>query len=422
MEMITRSRRSEGPGASLSRMLYPWVYRFIQLALSVFLKPRYNMSAVNRRVLRAVGKPYLVLPNHSSFWDPFFISIFVREPIYWIASDAQFRGFLRHLLRMIGAVPKSKGVSDIETIRSIMDIRRRNGVIGIFPEGVRTWDGHSLSPILATAKLIKLLKIPVIVPIIHGGGLSFPRWARTFRKGEVTISFHLGFTAAEIRSLSVEEIYGKLSRLLEYDAYQYQLEHLIPFRGKKQAEFLELVLFVCPQCNETGTLKSAGDQFWCRTCGYRVAYNEYGFLDKRSKRFYFSSIHEWNVWQLHYLKSWFSENYRRCLSESIFSGNLVWVWMGYRSKPLKRLKCGCLLLFSDRIVFTSLRNRVFVFPVSGIEGVNVQLKERLEFYYDGDLYQFRFNKRSDSAYKWQEAVRILAGMGTQVQSGTAPGS
>jgi 1-acyl-sn-glycerol-3-phosphate acyltransferase len=413
VEMRARPRRRERLPAVLFNGFYRWIYRLLQLTLGVFLKSRYGLRSEARGVVRGLEPPYMVLPNHGSFWDPFFISVFVPDPVYWIASDAQFRGKLKYALRLIGAVPKSKGVSDIETIRSIVDIRKRNGVIGIFPEGVRTWDGHFMGSVHATAKLIKLLKIPVVVPMLDGNYLSAPRWARTSRRGRVTVSFKPGFSPDEIRLLSVGEIQERLDRLLDYDACSDRPGEAVPFRGRKLAESLELVLFVCPQCHGIVTLKSSDSILVCRTCGYRVAYNEFGYFDARSDRLFFRTVHEWNEWQLSFLRDHFTRQYRIGLSQRFFDDRLVRVWMGYRSQPLRRLRIGRLSLYSDRVVFTSLRRERFVFPIAKIEGINVQHRERLEFYQDGRLFQFRFSGRGDSAYKWQETVRILHKIGTE---------
>lgn len=407
---MRKRRTRELRRALIFRLFYPRIYRFLQLTVGTFLRYRYVVSASNRGVFAGLEAPYLVLPNHGSFWDPVFVSTYVPDPVYWIASDAQFRGAARYFLRLIGAVPKSKGVSDIETIRSIMDIRKRNGVIGIFPEGVRTWDGHSLPVIPATAKLIKLLKIPVIVPKISGAYLSFPRWARSFRKGQVSIAFQYAFTPAEIRESSVESIAERLNALLAHDAYQDELERPVPFVGHRLAESVERALFVCPDCRGIATLRSKDGILSCTACGYRVSYNEYGFFDKRSRHFYFASVHEWNDWQLGFLARTFRTEYVPGLEKPFFEDRAVCLWIGYRSRPLRKLRIGRMQLLSDRIVFTTLRRERIIFDIGSIVGINVQNKERLEFYLSGVLYQFRFTRRSASAYKWQESVCILKEM------------
>jgi 1-acyl-sn-glycerol-3-phosphate acyltransferase len=410
MEMKHRINRLRKRRAFFAWVFYPRFIKLLRPTLGLFLKNRYRMGSANARLIRGLKPPYVVLSNHGNFWDPFFVSAYIPYPIYWIASDAQFRGYLRYLLQLVGAVPKSKVVADIDTIHSIMEIRKNGGIIGIFPEGVRTWDGHFMGTIYATSKLIKLLKIPVVIPVIDGAYLAYPRWARNIRKGQVTVTFKRVIQPEEIRALSVDEIHAELESVLDYDVHRDQLAARVPFKGKRSAETLELTLFVCPACESVASMKSAGDQFFCRKCGYRVRYDEYGFLEKRSQRLFFPSVHEWNEWQLRFLRERFEKNLPDGRFNPFFSDSQVRVWMGFRSAPLKKLRFGRLTLYSDRIEFGSRRGERFVFPVRGVEGINVQHHERLEFYFEGSLFQFRFRRRGDSAYKYQEAVKILNGM------------
>src|SRR5690606_25497073 len=88
-----------------------------------------------------------------------------------------------------GAIPKMKFTNDTRTIRSILQAKKSNRVIGLFPEGNRNWDGVTEPLTYATAKLIKSLNIPVVIATIAGGYLSHPRWGESHRKGQISISF-----------------------------------------------------------------------------------------------------------------------------------------------------------------------------------------------------------------------------------------
>ena len=237
-----------------------------------------------------------------SFWDPFFAGIFIPDPVHYVTSDANFRSkILRFLLGLVGSIPKTKLMSDYETIRHIMRIRDKKGVIGIFPEGRRTWDGHTLDLLYATAKLIKLLKIPVVVPIFKGAYISLPRWTKRPRRGSIAISYTLLFTAKELSSLGLDEISGRLGKALEYDEYEWQRTAMITFKGRRKAEYLELTLYACPECGGIATLRSKKDVFSCTSCGYSVRYNEYGFFEKISGQLRFQTVREWNIWQIEHL-------------------------------------------------------------------------------------------------------------------------
>ena len=52
-------------------------------------------------------------------------------------------------------------------------LRWSGGVIGVFPEGKRNWDGRTDQLLFATAKLVEHLKVPVVTALLQGAHLSF---------------------------------------------------------------------------------------------------------------------------------------------------------------------------------------------------------------------------------------------------------
>lgn len=416
------SRRKKGRKRNRINLgLYSLFFRILQMTLGLFLLRRWNVQAINRKLLFRLKPPYFIMPNHVSFWDPFIVASYVPHPVFYVTSDAQFRSpLLRRALALVGAIPKTKARSDTETIRTILSLRSQGAVVGIFPEGVRTWDGHSLPIIPATAKLVKLAKIPVVVPRIQGGFLSDPRWARNGRRGHIVIDYRLAVDADEAKRLSVEEIQRRIDEAIAYDSYEYQLEHREPFRGRHLAENVEKALFICPRCRSIGTLRSKNELLTCQECGYAVEYSAYGFLDKRSREFYFSSLHEWNQWQLAELKARIVElrKDRDGQGGPLFEDRRVWLWMGMRRMPIERFRIGRLSLYGDRVEFRSWRGLVISWPLADIEGINVQNKEHLEFFVGKRLLHFRFRRKFDSSYKWQEAVRMAQAMGRPEAGGS----
>ncbi|HUX14187.1 MAG TPA: lysophospholipid acyltransferase family protein, partial [Spirochaetia bacterium] len=124
-------------------------YKFLNIvlrkSLGLYVCSSYRVRTKNFAVVRSLSSPYLILPNHMSFWDPFFLGALVPEPIYYVTSDANFRSrMLNYLLGLVGAIPKTKVLSDYETIRNILRVKRNGGIIGVYPEGRRTWDGTTL--------------------------------------------------------------------------------------------------------------------------------------------------------------------------------------------------------------------------------------------------------------------------------------
>jgi 1-acyl-sn-glycerol-3-phosphate acyltransferase len=383
--------------------------RFIQLTLGTWLERNFCSAAENRELFDTVKPPYFLMSTHNCVFDPFIIADFVPEPISYLVSDAAFRKpFMGWALGLVGSIPKTKAVSDLGAIKNIMNIKKKGGVIGVFPEGQSPWDGHSFPIIYSTAKLLKLMKIPVVAAHKQGAYFSMPRWAKSRRKGKVTIRFELGFTPEEIKESSPDDIYRKLTKLFEHDEYELQRRDMIRYTGKDRAEYLEIALFICPECRKIGTMNSEGDDFFCSSCGYKVFYNEYCFFERQDGNLHFDSIRDWNKWQEEYLTGYLSTGDGDSKQAPLFQDEEIDLQTGYKTDPMVKAGRGILQLYRDRIIFRPEgTTEELTFPMAEIEGINVHEDEKLEFYHMNTLYRFDSENKRISMYKWYLCVRNL---------------
>ncbi|HUX22751.1 MAG TPA: lysophospholipid acyltransferase family protein [Spirochaetia bacterium] len=380
----------------------------LKISLGLLLRFRYRLVTENLKILYRVKPPYVILPNHITTWDPFFIGTFVPGPVYNVTSDFQFRRrIMRMVHKLVGSIPKSKVIPDIETIKRIMEVRQKQGIIGIYPEGMRCWDGHTAETIAQTAKLLKFLKVPVISTVMKGAFLSLPRWSKHRRKGKVVITFGKLFSGPELARLSLGEIQGRIDEALRHDEYEYQQSQMLPYRCTRPAENLELVLFMCPSCESIGRLHSRGHRFHCEKCGYSVWYNDFGFLEPRKGELRFSTVRDWNLWQKERLEEVVAVSARGGGSETILSDHGLRMYVGYRTKPVRRRAVGEIRLETRELSFHPLKGEILRFPLGEIEGANVQIGECLEFYHGKVLYRFVSKERRVSGYKWMLAIEAL---------------
>jgi 1-acyl-sn-glycerol-3-phosphate acyltransferase len=371
-----------------------------------FLRRRYRLSATGAGAVRGFKPPYIVVANHVNFWDPFWINSFVPHPIQFVTSDNVFRTlFLGLAMRLLGSIPKTKLMSDTESIRHIIQVLSNGGVIGIFPEGARTFDGRSGENIQAVAKLLRKLRVPVLCVRIQGGYLARPRWARAVRRGRVTLEYSVLFTAGELSRSTVEEVHQKMSGRLAVDEMAWQRGAMVRFRGKRPAEYLERLLFVCPSCGAVSTLVSRNRKVMCASCAYRVAVNDYGFFEQDRGPLLFREPAEWNAWQLSVFREILEQ--KRARGEILLSESPAALLRGFRSRPLVILRHGAALLYPDRIVFQGREPMDAVFPLDRVKGVNVQNGEKLELYMDNVLYRLDFRSPRASSYQWAKAVELL---------------
>jgi 1-acyl-sn-glycerol-3-phosphate acyltransferase len=400
--------------------------RLLKLTIGTVLINLYRIR-VEGAALARLRAPFVLVANHVSADDAFYVGSIVREPVWWITSDGNMRtSLMRFLLSLVGSIPKSKAIPDMDTVNRIVDVvRRKRGVVGIFPEGQASWSGSALPLFPSTAKLLKLLKVPVLAVVLKGGWSSFPRWAVSRRRGALVVEFRLLFSPAELKALKAEEIESRLAAALGHDEEAWLRSTGARFSSPRRAERLETVLYACPACLSIGLLSSSGSRIACSGCGLELR------LDGRM-RFRavspgrgagngaappFPNVPAWDAWQAAFLEGRLEAARRQAAlpasglaapGESVFADEGVHVLKGWKMRPLRSLGRARMALFHDRVELRGLPSGPVEIPVAELEGVGVLKRALLEFYWKGSLWQFRFPSLSASARKWLDAATVLA--------------
>ncbi len=382
-------------------------YNFLRPLMKVWFKHQFHFTVTLPDEVARIKPPFLLLPNHQGFWDPFMAGVYMDSPVFYITSDAIFRyPLFRFFVKLLGAIPKQKAQSDVDSIKNILRIRNSGGIIGVFPEGQRTWDGSTMPIIFSTSKLVKLLKIPVVTALFKGGYYTHPRWGIHLQKGEVELSYALTLTPEKIRSYSYSQIQTALTEALAFDEVEYQERKKQIFTGKSPAEHLEQLLFMCPVCHSTGSMYSTGSTITCRKCGYAVTYSPYRTFTSSTHTVVFSNIRDWNLWQKEELKKIISRTGNS--TAAILSYARLSIQSGHRERKMKNLFTGSIELTSSVLVIKTSTGDIFKkFRINDITGINIQNREKLDFYAEGTLYNIFDRKRRFSAYNWLIAITYL---------------
>lgn len=383
--------------------------KFLKFTLGNYLRHLFGFRIFKGQIA-GLKPPYIVLANHTNFWDPFLLSMCFPEPVYFVTSDTHFRNpLLRILLSFVGAIPKTKNISDPKSIKSILKAINSKCIIGIFPEGRRSWDGKTLPLFYPTAKLIKSANLPVIAVLFKGAYLSMPRWARKTRKGELLMFCSKILDRDDIAVLSADEIFDRITIDLSHDEYEFQKTRMVRYKSALPAENLELFLFCCPGCKSIGSLKSENEAFYCTSCGYAVKYNEYGFFENTESTIFYDNPRDWNQWQLKHLEALVNSICTNNPFYEIFDDNDILLQTGTADilKPLKREQSGRLTMLCSSIRFEGMQGMLLDIPLVKITGENIQLNNQLEFYNDKILYKFSGNSGNLSAYKWVKTIELL---------------
>jgi 1-acyl-sn-glycerol-3-phosphate acyltransferase len=153
------------------------VYRFLQICLRLTVPLYFRFRARGLEHVPQTG-PALFVVNHQSFLDPFMVAIPISRPVRFLARDTLFRGRLvRAFMDKACAIPVSRESASSTTIRHAAAQLRQGFLVGIFPEGTRSYDEEigTLKP--GFIALIRRAEVPIIPVGLAGTGAAFPRGA-----------------------------------------------------------------------------------------------------------------------------------------------------------------------------------------------------------------------------------------------------
>ena len=369
-----------------------------------------NVQLKNFDLFDRIEPPFLILGNHVTNYDPVIISSNQKHLIHWVAGDAVFRHpVLRWAFNRIQTIPKTKGTSDLDTVRLMHQKVREGGIVGLFPEGHTCWDGKTHSVMPATAKLVKMLKVPVVSVTNRGGYMTQPRWVWPYnrRRSRILLDVKLMISQDEIKDLGIEEIDRRISEGLYNDDFLFQKENPVLLESEKRAEHLELFAYICPKCGRLEALRSKGNDVRCLYCSWRFSIDPYGQFPV-GEDFPFADLTEWDSWQqketCQKTKAYLL---REDPSRPLLEDRHITLLTGAGLVPLKPLCKGEAQLLKDRILFTPHKGNPLNFILKEVEAVSIFKQQKLEFYYNKVLFRFHFDTPRDSAYKWLSFIECL---------------
>jgi 1-acyl-sn-glycerol-3-phosphate acyltransferase len=206
--------------------------------------------------------PVLLLANHATLLDPITLILAAQRPIQWMGTETLQRSpVLGPLHRWMGTVPKKRFFPDVVSVWLLRQWVRTGAMVGVFPEGERTWTGR-LQPFLpGLAHLVKLLGAPVLLARMENHYRHWPRWATRPRRGAVAVRF-LPPRAFD-NGTSPEAVRRFVEEGLTTDP---RSRPDLVIRGRRLAVGLSNLIFACPKC-EREAMTEHGDRLQCTACG-----------------------------------------------------------------------------------------------------------------------------------------------------------
>ena len=101
---------------------------------SLYVKAKYHIDIEKFR--NQQNRPYLILYNHQTAFDQFFVDISFKGPIYYLATEDIFSmGFVSSIIRyLVAPIPIKKQTMDLSAVKTCIRVAREGGSIAIAPE------------------------------------------------------------------------------------------------------------------------------------------------------------------------------------------------------------------------------------------------------------------------------------------------
>jgi len=360
------------------------VRNVLYCTLGVYTRIRYKIKLEKYR--EQEKRPYLILLNHQTPFDQFFIGMTFSGPVYYMATEDIFsNGWISKLIKyLVEPIPIKKQTTDIRAVLNCMKVAREGGSIAIAPEGNRTYSGRTEYMNPSIVSLARKLGMPILLYRIEGGYGAEPRWSDVVRRGPMRVWCARTVKPEEYAEMSDDELFEVIRSTLYIDEACEDAE----FRHKKLAEYLERAVYYCPYCG-LSEFESRGDVIKCKKCSREIRYLPTKRLEGIGFDFPFRFVADWYDAQKAFMNGLDVTSYA---SSVIYTDRArISEVIPYEKKVVLN-KDAEILLCGDRI---SVRGDAaeFDFRFDETSAVTVLGKNKANIYHGGKIYQLKGGKR-----------------------------
>ncbi|MGN6255905.1 MAG: lysophospholipid acyltransferase family protein [Solirubrobacterales bacterium] len=197
-----------------------WTYTLARIVLTIPTILIYRLRAIGVENVPKEG-PLVLAPNHFSQMDHFFVGVYLKRKIRFMAKSQLFGPrVLTYIYQHGGVFPVRRGHHDEEAIETARILVDQGEMLLVYAEGGRSRSGKLGEPKPGIGRIALETGAPVVPVAIHGS--ERVRGWRRLRFPRVTIQFGepLGFPAeaapSRERQLEVAtEIFGRVREMHE---------------------------------------------------------------------------------------------------------------------------------------------------------------------------------------------------------------
>ncbi len=164
-----------------------WTYTFVRVLVSLPTLLIYRVREIGRENVPKTGA-LILAPNHFSQMDHFFVGLYLRRKIRFMAKSQMFGPrVLTYIYKHGGVIPIRRGHHDEEAFKTAFTVLGQGGMLLIYAEGGRSRSGELGEPKPGVGRLGLESGAPV-VPVAIYGSAGVRRWKR-LRFPKVTVQY-----------------------------------------------------------------------------------------------------------------------------------------------------------------------------------------------------------------------------------------
>jgi 1-acyl-sn-glycerol-3-phosphate acyltransferase len=164
-----------------------WTYTLVRILISLPTLLIYRVRAIGRDKVPASG-PLLLAPNHFSQMDHFFVGLYLRRKVRFMAKSQLFGPpVLTYVYKHGGVFPIRRGHRDETAFETAFEILKQGGMLLVYAEGGRSRSGELGTAKPGIGRIALEAGVPVVPVAVHGSA-KVRRWKR-FRFPKVTVQF-----------------------------------------------------------------------------------------------------------------------------------------------------------------------------------------------------------------------------------------
>ena len=271
----------------------PVIYAAVYAVLKGRYTRKYGITFDNAAVKDIKG-PAIVVATHTSDQDHILsaLTLYPIRPTYIVSEHFIRNKKMARLLKLMHVITKKMFTPDVGTIMNVLQAKKENAVILIFPEGRLSCYGHTLPITEGTAELIKKLGVNLYAWKAEGAYLTFPKWREKGddRLGKINCSVRLLLSADEVKQKEVSEIKALTEAAILHD--DEKAMEGTEYRCADMTQGLDKILYKCPVCLREDTLTTRDNHIKC-DCGLNATLDNFYKLHNSP----FKRVNEWFEWQ-----------------------------------------------------------------------------------------------------------------------------